>query len=363
MPDVPVAHADRRMAVLSVFVFWALYFVLNTLRAVLMHSPNQLDMMLRRGVVVAGGIAVTFILYALLYRFEGKSMRTMLTIVFVSALPASFLYALTNFAVFYLVAPMASSIEEMEKMRAENIGMWSVLLELAVNWYFFLAAWASLYVALSYAARSVHAERRAVQYRAEAQTAQLQALRYQVNPHFLFNTLNSLAALVLNHRTGEADRMIVNLATFFRTSLATDTTDDVALADEIEIQRLYLDIEQVRFPDRLAVEVDLPPALAAARVPSLILQPIVENAIKHGVARVATRVTVAIRAAASNDVLRLSVENDAVGPAVGTGVGVGLRNVRSRLETRFAGAASCAYGPTPAGGFRVELTMPLQFDA
>ena len=69
------------------------------------------------------------------------------------------------------------------------------------------------------------------------------------------------------------------------------------------------------------------------------------------------------RAAASNDVLRLSVENDAVGPAVGTGVGVGLRNVRSRLETRFAGAASCAYGPTPAGGFRVELTMPLQFDA
>lgn len=351
------------MAVLSVLVFWALYFFLNTLRAALMHAPNQIDMMIRRGVVVAGGIVVTFILYALLYRIEGKSMRTMLTVVFVSALPAAFLYALTNFAVFYLIAPMASSVEELAKMRAEHIGVWTVLLELAVNWYFFLAAWASLYVALSYAARSVHAERPAVQYRAEAQTAQLQALRYQINPHFLFNTLNSLAALVLHKRTGEADRMIVNLATFFRTSLATDTTDDVALADEIEIQRLYLDIEQVRFPERLAVKVDLPPLLAAARVPSLILQPIVENAIKHGVACVATRVTVSIRAEVIDNLLRLSVENDAVGPSAGHGTGVGLRNVRARLETRFAGAAGCAYGPTPAGGFRVELTMPLQFDA
>ena len=119
----------------------------------------------------------------------------------------------------------------------------------------------------------------------EAQEAQLRALRYQINPHFLFNTLNSLSSLILSKQTDTAERMLMNLSTFFRATLSADPTADVSLDEEIKLQRLYLDIEQIRFPDRLSVEVDVPDALLAARVPVLILQPIVENAVKYGVAK------------------------------------------------------------------------------
>src|SRR5436853_603683 len=120
---------------------------------------------------------------------------------------------------------------------------------------------------------------RAARAERDAQAAQLKALRYQVNPHFLFNTLNSLSSLVMARRDEEAETMIVNLSTFFRSSLTLDPSEDVPLAQEIEFQRLYLDIEKSRFPKRLEVVVDVPPALRAARVPPLILQPLVENAI------------------------------------------------------------------------------------
>ena len=94
----------------------------------------------------------------------------------------------------------------------------------------------------------------------EAQEAQLRALRYQINPHFLFNTLNSLSSLVLTKRTETAERMLMNLSTFFRATLSADPTADVPLDEEIKLQRLYLDIEQIRFPDRLTVEIDVPEA-------------------------------------------------------------------------------------------------------
>ena len=143
--------------------------------------------------------------------------------------------------------------------------------------------------------------------------AQLRALRYQINPHFLFNTLNSLSTLVLKQRTEEAERMILNLSNFFRTSLTSDPAADVALSDEIGMQRLYLDIEKIRFPDRLSVAVDVPADLEDARVPGMILQPLVENAIKHGVAKSSRPVTVTIRARANGGSFHLTVEDDADG--------------------------------------------------
>ena len=129
------------------------------------------------------------------------------------------------------------------------------------------------------------ADQRAAVFAREAQEAQLRALRYQINPHFLFNTLNSLSSLVLTKRTETAEQMLMNLSTFFRATLSADPTADVPLEEEIKLQRLYLDIEQIRFPDRLTVEIDVPDELLDARVPVLILQPVIENAVKYGVAR------------------------------------------------------------------------------
>jgi LytS/YehU family sensor histidine kinase len=145
--------------------------------------------------------------------------------------------------------------------------------------------------------------------------------------------------------------------------LAIDPHDDVTLAEEIALQRLYLDIEKARFPDRLTVRVDVPESLEKARVPALLLQPIVENAIKHGVARTAGRVELDIRAEpAGAGLVRILIKNSG-GTASDVkqkshGTGVGLVNVCERLTARFGSAASCSFGPGAAGGYRVSITLP-----
>jgi two-component system, LytTR family, sensor kinase len=357
-------HVDGRVALWSIFGFWAFYFFLNTVRTAISGDEGEFNMMYRRGAVVLVGISLTFVMYFILRRLEGKSMRVLVTTAFLVSIPASVAYAAVNYAAFYLVAPTDSIMREIAQSQAKHEKTISIITESAVSWYFFIAAWGVLYVALSYAAKVGHAERSAAAYRAEAQAAQLRALRYQINPHFLFNTLNSLSTLVLQRRTEEAEHMIMNLATFFRTSLTNDPAADVALSDEIRMQRLYLDIEQIRFPERLSVVVDVPEELEDVAVPGLILQPVVENAIKHGVARSSRPVTVTIRARANGGSFHLTVEDDADG---GTGSvrgdGVGLSNVRERLAARFDGAASSSFGPRDGGGFRVDLIIPLLRDA
>jgi two-component system LytT family sensor kinase len=359
----PPPQVDRRVAMWSIFGFWAFYYVLNTARMAIAAQEDQPGMMLRRAGVVAVGIVLTFVMYFILRRLEDKSMRFLLTTAFLVSIPASLAYAVVNYTAFYLVAPTNSMMHEMSQAQAKHETILSVITDSAVSWYFFIAAWGVLYVALSYAAKVGHAERSAAVYRSAAQAAQLRALRYQINPHFLFNTLNSLSTLVLRQRTEEAERMIMNLATFFRSSLTGNPADDVALSDEIQLQRLYLEIEKIRFPERLSVVVDVPEELEGMPVPGLILQPVVENAIKHGVTRSTRPVIVTIKARANNGAFHLSVEDNADGaidPA--SPEGVGLSNVRERLAARFDGAARAEYGPREGGGFRVALTIPMQDD-
>ena len=157
----------------------------------------------------------------------------------------------------------------------------------AVVWLFFFLAWSAFYLASQAQAEALRAQRRLADAESAAQAAQVRALRYQVNPHFLFNTLNSLSSLVMTGRSDRAETMLLALSTFFRTSLSLDPSADVTLAEEIDLQRLYLDIEMARFPDRLHVEIDVPQELEQTRLPALLLQPIVENAIKYGVRRAA----------------------------------------------------------------------------
>ena len=199
----------------------------------------------------------------------------------------------------------------------------------------------------------------------EAQEAQLRALRYQINPHFLFNTLNSLSSLILSKRTDTAEGMLMNLSTFFRATLSADPTADVPLEEEIKLQRLYLDIEQIRFPERLSIEVDVPDALRGARVPILILQPVVENAVKYGVAKSTKPVTVRIQAYEEAGRLHLKVRDngdfapDADAEESESGTGVGLRNVGDRLVARYGPRAGVIAGADPDGGYTVHLYMPV----
>ena len=360
-PSQQPARVEPRLAVLTIVGFWVLYFTINTLKALMFDHDDQWDMIKRRTVVVVAGMIIVGLMCLLLRRVEGKSLGVMLTTGFLAAPPAAIGYASFNYVMFYLVNPTDALLREMAA-EPESYHRASVIIaDFSVSWFFFYVAWAVLYVALSYATRVRQIERTAALYRAAAQSAQLRALRYQINPHFLFNTLNSLSTLILRKRNAEAEKMIMNLATFFRTSLTGDPTEDVTLAEEIRTQQLYLEIEQNRFPERLLVTIDVPPELEQALVPGFILQPLVENAIKYGVSRSVEPVTVAIRARAEEGTLLVSVVDDGCpsfdAPA---GTGVGLKNVTDRLATHFDGTASMTFGPRPDGGFRVDLRMPLR---
>jgi two-component system, LytTR family, sensor kinase len=361
--DLPTAsdrQAHVRVVILSIVGFWLFYFALNSFRAWLTDSPDQIDMAMRRLVVTLFGMLLSAILWGVLRQCKRAPTSQLVSAVFIVSFPISVIYAAVNYTAFYVVSPLDSTLFEMVKYPEKAHSPWHQILDSALGWYFFIVAWGILYVALTYSAKVREAERAAAAYRAEAQTAQLRALRYQVNPHFLFNTLNSLSSLVLGNRMTEAEAMILNLSNFFRTSLTADPTEDVTLSEEIAMQRLYLDIEQARFPDRLRVVIDVPDALRGAFVPGMLLQPLVENAIKYGVSRSARPVSITISAFAEPDTLHLVVEDD--GDAVGAvehGHGVGIKNVCDRLSARFGDASACLRGPRPAGGWRVELVMPL----
>jgi LytS/YehU family sensor histidine kinase len=237
-------------------------------------------------------------------------------------------------------------------------------------WLFFFLAWSAFYLANQAQAEALGAQRRLADAESAAQAAQVRALRYQVNPHFLFNTLNSLSSLVMTGRTDRAEGMLLALSTFFRTSLSLDPGADVTLAEEIDLQRLYLDIEKARFPDRLHVEIDVPDELQQARLPTLLLQPIVENAIKYGVSKSRKAVVLRIEAKALLDGrMTLEISNrlkhggkDELPAATHEGTGLGLTNVCQRLEARFGSRASCRFGPMTGGGYKVALTMPIEIN-
>lgn len=242
----------------------------------------------------------------------------------------------------------------------ESEGLWRQLTDVALGRYFLLIAWAALYLALGNGEQLRAAEYREGLSARAAKAAELRSLRYQVNPHFLFNTLNSLSALVMVGRAEQAERMIQSISRFYRHSLAGDPTSDMPLEDEIALQRHYLEIEAVRFPERLRCEFDVPQDLMSACVPGMILQPLVENSIKYAVSTTIRPVTIRITAREGGGFLILTVADDGPGEGFADGgTGIGLANVRSRLAARFGDGAKVESGPLPAGGYATVLTMPI----
>ena len=371
--DTPLRDGEARrlpdlgVALTSIIAFWALYFGLITLRAVALQYPDFWAMLARRSAVTLAGCLITFFVYLGLKQARNASLNVKSLVAAFLCLPASLLFAGVNYYAFYVFAPL-DSVKEEAQLMAMHWGPVEVavrsIVETSLSWYFLFAAWSAFYVAMSQAKQLRAADRRAAMLAREAQEAQLRALRYQINPHFLFNTLNSLSSLILAQKTDTAEQMLMNLSTFFRATLSADPTADVSLDEEIKLQRLYLDIEQIRFPDRLTVEVDVPDALQSARVPVLILQPVVENAVKYGVARSRKHVTVRISAYEEAGRLHIKVKDDGEVPAEElepgeSSTGVGLRNVCDRLTARYGSRAGCMHGPDPDGGFTVHLYMPV----
>ena len=191
--------------------------------------------------------------------------------------------------------------------------------------------------------------------------AQLRALRQQIEPHFLFNTLNAVSGLVREGRNDSAVSMIVGLSDFLRRVLEDSSRQQVPLQEEMEFTQTYLDIQKVRFADRLQLSVDVPAELYAAQVPSLILQPMVENAVKHGIAKRAQGGAIHIAASRNNGTLTLSVRND--GPSLPANwdinsTGIGIANVRTRLQSLYGEGFTLSLRNQDAGGVEASVSLP-----
>ena len=212
--------------------------------------------------------------------------------------------------------------------------------------------------------RSREQELAASELEAELARAQLRSLRMQLHPHFFFNTLHSIAVLVRKNDRSAALEMLTGLGDLLRHSLETADRQEVPLKEELEFLERYLDIEQIRFRDRLRVRWEVDAAAYDAAVPNMILQPLVENAVQHGVAPSVRRRTVEIEARCRDDVLELGVRDD--GPGVpedwspSQADGVGLRNVRERLHKLHGDAAALRVGPAEGGGVRATVRLPFR---
>jgi len=218
---------------------------------------------------------------------------------------------------------------------------------------------------VTYAALSRERELRASQLETRLVSARLATLKMQLHPHFLFNTLNSILPLVF--RDGDAaSRTVVRLADLLRLSLQNEASDLLPLRKELELLQVYLEIQRTRFQDRLSVELDVAPDVGDALVPNLILQPLVENAVKHGIAARPGAGRIEVRVFRENDTrLALRVQDDGPGPPLGGhlggGPGVGLRNTRDRLELLFGENHDFVFRGAPGRGCEVALSIPLAY--
>jgi LytS/YehU family sensor histidine kinase len=210
-------------------------------------------------------------------------------------------------------------------------------------------------------------ERQAAELRTQLANAQLQVLRAQLHPHFLFNTLNTISGLVRNNENKAAVSMLAGLSDLLRHALETSGRQEIALRDELEFIERYLAIQQMRFSDRLSVKTEIDPDTLEARVPNLILQPIVENAIRHGIAERASPGLLSLTARRNNGQLQIRIYND--GPRLAddwrmeTSAGIGLRNTRERLEQLYGAKHQIEVRNHGPGGVVATLEIPFRVNA
>jgi two-component system, LytTR family, sensor kinase len=234
-----------------------------------------------------------------------------------------------------------------------------------------LIAWSALYYGINFYLILEQQADQLMRLESQASSAQLAMLRYQLNPHFLFNTLNSISTLVLLRQTERANAMLSRLSSFLRYTLVNEPTGLVTLAQEVETLKLYLEIEKMRFEERLRPRFEMDPSVERALLPSLLLQPLVENAIKYAVTPQEEGADIAIEARRVIDRVLITVADS--GPGVdqanshATSTGVGLANIRDRLAQAYGDnhrfeTESVKSGGDRPGGFRVLIDIPYQIE-
>lgn len=353
------AEVPRRTMATVLACFWTAYTVLFLARAYMEPWSSRFLSLARRVPVGIFGALVCLAIACALRRADPKGVRDRILWVAALSVPAGVGFAVVNSAALHIIAPISGE-DCLGGFKCSVEGVTVLAVEYSVNFIFVFAAWAFLYLGMRDTRAALAAERATGREREAARLAELRALRYQVNPHFLFNSLNSLGTLVDRGDKGGARAMIGEMSAFLRYGFAADPVADVELEEEVEMERRYLAIECRRFGHRLQASFDVPDEVRRARVPALILQPLVENAIKHGLAHTSAPVTIRVTArCVGGGTLQLTVRDDAPQRAGPAASGIGLRNVEERLAARFGRGARMEAGAAESG-FAVVLTMPLE---
>lgn len=305
--------------------FWIVQFVELTVASFVEDGPRSYASLTPRATVMVIGALLSVAILEVVVRSRGAPVARRVLLVSGTALAACAAAAVINLAAFSIALSVLTH-HQLEGYVA-TVFSWS--------WFFFSMAGALLAMAL--VMEIAETERALDAVEAVAREARLAVLRYQLNPHFLFNALNSVAALIDAGRGGEAERMVETLAEFLRATLDLDPVIDIPLKRELQLLDLYLEIEKVRFPSRLDYSLQWPGDLADFPVPPLITQPLIENAIQHGVAASKRTTAVTLTVERTSRGIRITVYNDLdkSDRQMVRRVGVGTANVRARLATRY----------------------------
>src|SRR6476646_10742431 len=329
---------------------WSGYFFLRSLSG----FANSMGWMflVHTLLLTATGYSIT-LLMASLYRrlIKVKPIWTLVLSLATVALAAGTFSVIETWSVATFLKP------QFKPVGVEYFG--AILLDFAL-----LTAWTALYYGINYFLLLEDEIRQRELLEGQASTAQLAMLRYQLNPHFLFNTLNAISTLVLLKQTERANAMLARLSSFLRYTLANEPTAKVTLAQEVETLKLYLEIEKMRFEERLRPHFRIEPDTIGARLPSLLLQPLIENAIKYAVTPAEDGADIWIGASREGQAVRIEVADNGDGSggelAASLSTGVGLANIRDRLSQAYGAAHRFETKQNDKGGFSVILEIPYE---
>lgn len=318
-------------------------------------SPR--DALVNKSLLVATGLGLTLCFRALFRKLRKMSRSPIITIALLLAVSFAGAALWREIHTLLFQAYYSARMMGGTSVRLVSIPLGTLLYD-----GFVLLAWSLLYLAINSWMELEEQRERAIKAEAMAQAARLRALRSQLEPHFLFNTLNAISTLVVDGNSADAARMITRLSEFLRLTLDTTDKPEIALAEELEFVRRYLEIEQIRFGSRLRVTIDAEPEAMSGMVPALVLQPLVENAVKHGVLTLEEGGAVSVTAVRNNGTLRLSVADNGRGAAKDrlSARGVGLSNTVTRLQELYGDAARLSLGPSSAGGLEVAIQLPFR---
>ena len=332
---------------------WAGYFILRTLSGI--ANAMGWSFVLHTGLLTATGYSITLLMGAIYRRLI--RMRPILT------WSISIVIVLIAAAAFSAIETWSHATFVRPGFRPEGVQFFSsILLTFSL-----LVAWSALYYSINYYLILEEQTDRLLRLEHQASAAQLAMLRYQLNPHFLFNTLNSISTLVLLKQTEQANAMLSRLSSFLRYTLINEPTAQVTIAQEVETLKLYLEIEKMRFEARLRPRFEIDPNAMLSRLPSLLLQPLVENAIKYAVTPQEEGADIDIAARRQGDKVVITVTDTGPGSddhwvKAQQSTGVGLANIRDRLSQAYGAEHRFETESNNEGGFRVTIEIPYQLE-